>query len=428
MKYLLSLTLVFSFLLQGYGQDITDKLFALPDVKFEEIAHNDTETIFLIQILQPVDHNNPDKGKFWQKIYLTHKNFESPMILVTEGYGINRNHKTEIAKILNANQLDVEHRYFGSSLPDSIDYQFLNLEQATADLHHIREIFGKIYNSSWISTGISKGGATTLFYRFLYPDDVNVSIPYVAPINHEFEEKRIYNFLDTVGTQECRTKIFEFQKRLLKNRKTILPWLKFYSFGADYKFNYVNLEKAFELAVLEYPFSFWQWGYNCDTIPTKKTNLEDAVKYFLRASDIGFYSDKDIERLEPHYYQSAAQMGYYGFDISKFGNLIKTLPKDITPMATFFSHNSDIEFNGDILEEICIWLQNSGDHIIYIYGGNDTWSASAVPESDKVDALWFMMKGKNHGSARIKNMTPQEKELFYSTLERWLDIKIENRL
>lgn len=70
------------------------------------------------------------------------------------------------------------------------------------------------------------------------------------------------------------------------------------------------------------------------------------------------------------------------------------------------------------------WLPENGNQIIYIYGGIDTWSASAVPYSDKVDAVWFMMDGKHHGSARIRNMTTEEKQLLVNTLSMWLDMEI----
>ena len=160
--------------------------------------------------------------------------------------------------MLSANQIAVEHRFFGESLPDSMDYKYLNLKQATADLHHINQLFKKIYAGKWVSSGISKGGVTTIFYRYFYPDDVDVSVPYVAPLNKAREDKRIYTFLDTVGTDECREKIKSFQTRLLENRDEVLSFLKFYSMGADLEFNYLTFEQAFEYAVMEYSFSFWQ--------------------------------------------------------------------------------------------------------------------------------------------------------------------------
>ena len=46
-------------------------------------------------------------------------------------------------------------------------------------------------------------------------------------------------------------------------------------------YDYLSLEKAFEYAVLEYPFSFWQYGQDCSKIPNEASSLEAALKYLL---------------------------------------------------------------------------------------------------------------------------------------------------
>ena len=67
------------------------------------------------------------------------------MVMVTEGYNRTKNTICELSELLNANQISIEHRYFGESLPDSLNYDYLNLKQASADLHHINQLFQKIY-------------------------------------------------------------------------------------------------------------------------------------------------------------------------------------------------------------------------------------------------------------------------------------------
>jgi hypothetical protein len=59
--------------------------------------------------------------------------------------------------------------------------------------------------------------------------------------------------------------------------------------------------------------------------------------------------------------------------------------------------------------------------MIYINGALDTWSATAVPPSDKTNSLFFFMEGKHHGSARIKNMTEADKNRLIKTANEWLD-------
>lgn len=403
---------------------IENSLYELPDVIFKKIEPAEIGVVtFELKIKQPVDHNNPDSGFFYQRAFLNHKDRNKPMVLVTSGYTCTNNYPTELSQLLDANQIAVEHRYFGESIPEGVDYKYLNLEQATSDLHHINIIFKEIYSKGWVSTGISKGGVTTIFYKYFYPDDVDASVPYVAPINKEFEEQRIYTFLDTVGDASCMKKIFDFQVNILKKSDKVLPLLKFYSLGAGLEFTYVSLEEAFELAVLEYPFSFFQWGYDCDEIPSKGSSVEELTRYLLYTSNVNFLSDASMEAFGSHYYQSAQEMGYYGYEIEKFKKYLKYLPTDQNPHAAYVPGKIEVEFDPSLLKKIHPWLEKNGSRIIYIYGARDTWSASAVEPSMDVDALWFMMPGKHHGSARIRNMSDEDKEKLVKTLERWLEIK-----
>ena len=337
---------------------------------------------------------------------------------------MNRNYEFELTKLLDANQIIVEHRYFGESMPDSLDYHYLNLKQATADLHKVNQLFSTGYTNKWVSTGVSKGGATTIFYRYFYPNDVDVSVPYVAPINQSYEEPRIYSFLDSVGTDECRNEIREFQIRILENRDEIIPLLKFYSMGANTKFSYISLEEAFEYAVMEYPFSFWQWGHECNGIPRDTATIEAITKHLINVSSLSFFSDKTIQQLGSHYYQSATEMGYYGYETYKFKDYLNTIPTDNNPMCLFFPFDMTDKFDGKLLTDINLWLKTKGNKFIYIYGGNDTWTASAVPYNADVDSEWFILNGKHHGNARINSMTLTEQYKFISTLEKWLSIEI----
>jgi len=428
-KNILSLLIIIGLfqLVNAQTNDIETLLFELPDVIFTKIeTAKNFEATYQLKVKQPIDHSDASKGYFYQRVFLSHKGLEQPTIMITAGYSRSKNRIAELTELLNGNQIQIEHRFFGESMPDSLDYKYLTLKQVTGDLHHINALFKTIYKNKWLSTGVSKGGATTLFYRYFYPEDVDVSVNYVGPINIAFEEERIYKFLDTIGSKSCRDKIETFQKYLLKNRHNILPLMKAYSLGAKAKYTYFNIETAFEYAVLEYPFSFWQYGQSCEDIPDENISYFEAVKYFTKVADITFFSDKSIKDYASHYYQSATEFGYYGYETKKFKGLLEELPTDQNAYAVFMPNKMEAPFDASLLKSINEWLPIHGNEIIHIYGGIDTWSASAVPYSDKVDALWFMMNGKHHGNARIKTMSPAEKEELNSALERWLSIKIDD--
>lgn len=408
------------------AQNISEQLFNLPHVIFKKIQTPlNYEAAYELKIKQPLDHDHPEKGYFYQRAYLSHKGFDRPNVIVTNGYQANSNRISEPADLLSANQISVEHRYFGESMPDSIDYQYLNLKQVTADLHYINQIFREIYSGQWISTGISKGGQTTIFYRYFYPNDVRVSMPYVAPSTQGLEDKRIYTFLDTVGSSECRTNIKAVQKRLLNERKEVLSLLKWYAIGAKLDFNYLQFEEAFEYAVLEYPFSFWQWGADCNSIPNKESSLEETLLHFVKVSGIDFFADQSMVAYASHYYQAGSEMGYYGYDISEFKDLLTALPQDKNPSAVFMPSKMQVDFDNTVPKKMQEWIKTKGDRIIYINGNKDTWSVTAERPQKGVDALWFFLVGKDHGAARIRNMTAKEREQMIAALERWLDMEIE---
>lgn len=430
MRLIFGLVLCLGTIMSASAQERTleQALFELPDVVFKAIeTPKGYEAAYELHIKQPIDHNAPDKGFFYQRAFLSHRGFDRPTVMCTEGYSRSSNRVYELTNLIEGNQIDVEHRYYGSSVPaeEQFDYQYLNLEQATADLHHINQLFRQIYDAKWVSTGISKGGQTTIFYRYFYPEDVDVSVPYVAPLNLALEEERIYAFLDTVGSKACRTAICDIQRTVLENRDEVLPKLKWYAKGADLKFEYLSLEEAFEYAVLEYPFSFWQWGGKCDEIPDKSAGVEAALEHMVSISGLEFFSDVSMTAYASHYYQAGAEMGYYSYETEDFDGLLKALPMTPNPSAIFMPDDTALSFDGKLPNAVYEWLPANGDQFIYINGDADTWSATAVRPNEGVDALWFFLAGKDHGQARIRNMNAAEKALLIGALERWLSIDID---
>lgn len=425
-RLLLTYSLIAISIIGNAQSDFEIRLFELPDVIFKPIDTPDGyQAAYQLMIKQPLDHNNPEAGHFYQRVWLSHKGYDHPTTIITNGYARGSNNINEIATLLDANQINVEHRYFGESMPDSLDYQYLNFEQVASDYHHVRELFKDIYVGKWVASGISKGGTTTIMYRYFYPEDVDVSVPYVAPLNYEFEEKRIYDFLDKKGTPECRANILDFQKRMLANREQIIPLLQWYVKGKGLKFNYLSLGEAYEYAVLEYPFSFWQYGWDCSKIPNNEAIQEAQIDYLLEVVGLDFFSDSSMADYASHYYQSANEMGYYGYETEDFKGLLKYLPMDPHPHAAFTPNKMKVKYDPSVSNKAAEWLRSNGHRMVYINGDLDTWSATAVPPNKRVDAIWYFLKEKHHATARIKNMNDDEKLLLYTKLNEWLGTSLK---
>jgi hypothetical protein len=389
-------------------------LMDMEGVRFVKMPSEEGQK-YELSIRQPVDHKNPNGPYFYQRVIFSHMDFNTPVVMNTNGYNL-RDRKIEPVDMLGANYLNIEHRYFGESIPEVMDWQYLNLYNVTADLHHINQLFKKIYTGTWVSSGVSKGGQTTIYYRYFYPDDVDLSIPYVAPVNKSINDSRIYDFLDTVGSKVCRDQVRATQIEFLKNKKEILEKLKWHSKGAGYSFNYFgDMEKAFELAVLEYPFSFWQSGLDCGTFPDPK-GVDALTDYFISAVGLSLYSDNLVSLYGPHYYQAATEMGYYHLETEGLEQWLDKVGDD--PSAAFEPKGVSVTYEPATNERVHQWLMNTKENMIFIYGEYDTWSATRAVTHEGNNILYIIVEKEDHGGARISNFSADQRNQLNEYLKQ----------
>lgn len=389
------------------------------DIRLLE-GESNYDTIMEILIEQPIDHHNPDGEKFMQRIYISHINPDSPVVLVTAGYDANYYYTSEIAAALKCNQVMVEHRFFGRSQPDSIPWDYLDTWQAASDHHRIIETFKDLYPGQWIATGISKGGQTVMYHSFYYPDDVDVRVPYVAPLNFGIEDRRIYSFLDDVGSPRERRKIKRYQKIALKYQEHYLPAFIDFSQKKGYTYEIAGgYEHAYEYCVLEYSFAFWQWGYvPVSKIPRKSTRPQEFVEHMNRVAGFDYFSDEAILEQRPFFYQALTEMGYYGYDLDEFEDYIQHVNN---PVFTFtIPEDLDIPFDSTLSVKVGNYLASDARRFIYVYGENDTWSATAVCNTGDTESEIFFKKGGSHRT-RINNMPAEQKKEVYETLKLYLN-------
>ena len=385
------------------------------DIKIEKAE-------FTIDVNQPLDHFDKKSPVFPQRVYVKHVGFDRPTVLITEGYGAH-DRKSEIANLLNANEIRVEYRYFNTSRPDSLDWKYLTLEQAANDHHRIVEIFKKHYKGKWINSGISKGGQSTLVHKYFFPDDVDVSVPYVAPLNLAEEDERIYDFIDNkVGTQKERDAVTKFQRLLLKRRNEVIPEIKKYCEKRNYTFR-KGLEHAYEFMVLEFSFGFWQWGNgNTKELPKANAPAKMLADKLISSGGVGFFSDQDRVD-DPFSYQAYTEMGMYGYKTEKFKDLLKFAKDNVVSNKEFVSQKIN-SFNVEVMKKMSEWILDNGNNILYIYGESDPWYATAVEVGSKTNAVKMVLGRANHGT-RIKHFEGEQKNKIYSALEEWLDLKIK---
>ena len=400
-------------------QQKIEKLFPNGEVTAMEVKDHFTRA-YQIVLDQPLDHKNPAAGTFKHYFYLSHVDESKPTVFITEGYNATPR-IYELTKIFKGNQVQVEYRFYGKSRPDTIPWQYLKNDLAIEDYHKILTKLKRLYTGKWISTGISKGGETVLIHKSKYPWDVDVAVPYVAPLINTQEDIRTENHVNTIGIDECRTKILEFQREVLKNRDSVLVEISTYANEKEMSFTELSTEEALEYAVLEFPFSFWQWGGNCDEIPDENATSKQLFNYINKIVGISFYNDKTYYELLPSYYQHSTELGYYGFDTLPVKDLLQVV-KNPTNLR-FAPKNVDLTYNPKYIKKVRDFVENKGKNILYIYGEYDTWGACAPTPKPHVDALKMVLKEGSH-STRIKDFSKQDQQLIYDKLQNWLGYSV----
>lgn len=370
---------------------------------------------------QYIDHQDTSKGTFNQRVLLGHVGIENPMIVELQGYNIWTPKQGELSNLLNGNQLTIEHRFFKDSKPKGkLPWNDLNVRNAAEDQHIIIEAIKSIYNNKWISTGISKGGQTTIIHRYFYPNDVDISVPYVAPHNLTREDPRIHKFLNSVGTKECRDKILKFQLLCFENIDKMMPFMEALCKSKDYTFVEVGgARRALELTILEYSFAFWQWGsVKEENIPSNSDDIKYLFDHLVRYGDPGFFEDASIEFQRPYFWAAMTEMGIYDYDITPFKKYLKDT-KNITFKHTMPKGFENTPFDGTIMNKINKWLQTNASKMMFIYGGLDTWGATGVDLGNNTKCVKYIHPNGHHGT-RIKNFDNKTKEEIIAKIRDWM--------
>lgn len=418
-------------LAQTDSTEFMKNLCALPgvsDVKKLETTRFPEK--YVLKIRQNLDTDNAEAGTFNQRIIVGYVGEDRPTVIVTEGYNadyaMSPSYIEELSDLFDANMIFCEYRYFGESMPKPTDWNFLTVENSLGDLHNVNTTFRKLFKGKWISTGISKGGQTTMFYRTYYPNDVDVSVSYVAPLNKSVEDGRHEPFLrDEVGTKKERKAVHNAQLEMFKRKSSLVEMLEKKVKADGLNFN-LPLDEIFDYELMEYPFAFWQWGTPVSEIPSSKDSDEVWFEHLMKVSGPDYFSVPG--RYLSFNMQALRELGYYGYEIDpdfkKYCSISSTkdyLRRLMIPESMGEWRN--VSFDPTLYNKTVEYLKNNDPKHIFIYGEIDPWTASGV-------AGWLDCSGKQNmrvyvqprGShkARIGNMPEDMKAEIMERLNGWL--------
>jgi hypothetical protein len=405
--------------------DLLARLRALPNVAdATETPTGDSGYHYIVlHFRQPVDHANPASPTFLQEVSLLHFDTARPLVVHTSGYSdYYLDRIVELTAMLGANQISIEHRYFGASRPDPADWSKLTVEQMAEDEHAIVTALRTIYSGKAISTGGSKGGMTAVFYRRFFPDDVDGTVPYVAPIMFANPDTRFPAFIAGLGPSGCHAAVQAVAIELISHRRAQIEALATAQAQAQgYTYTRVALGPAVESAIESIEWTFWQYfGVSaCAGVPATTASDTDMFAWLDMISPVSDSDDAQIAFFDAYYYQAFAQLGYpddgttylkpyYMYTDADFAG---AFPDGMTPTYD----------GGAAMHDIDDFVQHSGDRLVFVYGQWDPWTGGAFTLGGAQDALELVQTQGTH-SSRIKNLEPADRDAALARLAAWTGV------
>ncbi|MFF7894199.1 S28 family serine protease [Streptomyces sp. NPDC007907] len=402
--------------------DVADALRALPGLRLIEERYDAEPGYrhFVLGLRQPVDHTNPAAGSFEQRLTLLHSAADRPTVLFGTGYhAVLTPRRTEAAVLLGANQLQVEHRYFGTSRPADPGYTHLTVRQAADDHHRVVRLFRRLYPGAWISTGSSKGGMAAVYHRRFHPHDVNGTLVHSAPNNVDDRDDSAYlRFLATVGTPAAREALEGVQRAILLHRAELAGRYEAWAAATGDTFRLVgSADRALEIAVLRVPFMFWQRGTPDDVaaIPGPGATAEALYTWLNDTTGLALYADTSARNHIPYWYQIGTQLGYGSLPTAHLADLLRH--PGAAEARSFVPRDVPLRFDRTAMPDIDRWVRRRGSRLLFVNGTQDPAVAEHFrPGGPDSRLLW--VRGGNHG-ADLADLSPTDRAWAQDTLARW---------
>ncbi|MEU7580720.1 S28 family serine protease [Streptomyces sp. NPDC041068] len=410
------------------GQDIRERLERIPGMTVVSVADKEGFPLYTLTYEQPVDHRKPGGATFTQRATLWHKATDKPTVLYTGGYTL-AGGTTAVTKLIDGNQISLEHRYFGKSRPTGAagdDWSKMTVEQEAADEHRLTRALRAIEKGKWLGTGASKGGMTATYHERLYPEDLDAVVAFVAPNDANNRDDRGYErFFANVGTKECREGLNAVQREMLVRRDALLPRFEADAVnnGDTFEETLETTDRAYEFAVLDQVWNFWQSGTeaDCGSVPDAKKATDTELYDWSKEHGFSVYRDEDlgINGLGPYYRQAATQLGWADL---KFKHL-----KGVRHYPDLYQPNSVLPagmrgtYDNRTIADVDRWVKTRGERMMFVYGENDPWSAERFTPSHR-DSYRHVVPGSNHG-ASIAKLPAAEQAQAVATIKRWADVK-----
>jgi hypothetical protein len=400
-----------------------EKLRKLDGVTVEQ-AQTDAQgyTYFILRFTQPVDHGDPGGPAFRQRVSLLHRSIEAPVIALTSGYWDYYGDSIyELTSLLGANQISIEHRYFGESRPDPADWSKLTIRQMADDEHRIVTALRDLYPGAFLATGPSKGGMTATYYRRFYPDDVDDTVPYVAPISFAAPDARYAGFLDTIGPPACRSALRAAATEMLQNRRAgLLSRAQDQANEAFHAYTRIPLGPALESSIAGLEWSFWQYfGVTyCTKVPAPTASDLEMWQFLDLIAPVTDSDDESIDQFEAYYHQAYAQLGYPDAGGAYLDPYLQYTDADYDRA---FPAPIPAYDGGAAMHDIDAFVKGEGARMLFVYGEWDPWTGGSYELGGAADSLRLVQAQGTHG-ARFSRLAVADRAAAFAKLAAWTGV------
>jgi hypothetical protein len=264
---------------------------------------------------------------------------------------------------------------------------------------------------------------TAVYHRRFFPDDVDGTVAYVAPISFGAPDDRYQPFFDTVGTAACRQDLEAFQRDALERRSAMLSRIDADAQQSGYTYERIGgSEMAFEGAVTELLWAFWQYGglSDCAGIPAASATDDEVYSFLEQVSGVSFYADFVIGYFEPYFYQAAAELGYPSVPFDHIADLLEFETIDVMP--SLLPSGVTVTHDPAAMDDVQSWVSTQGSELLFVYGEYDPWSGGAFELGQASDSFRLVVPQGNHG-AGIGDLAPEDRTIALDALERWTGVQ-----
>ena len=255
--------------------------------------------------------------------------------------------------------------------------------------------------------------------EWFWPDDVDVTLAYVAPISFAAPDYRYEPYLEGIGPADCKASLRAVQAEMLTNRRAALQTRASAEATQEGRsYTRITLPAAVESAVVSLEWAFWQYvgAGSCASIPPV-TASDDTLFAFLQAvSEVGGSDDANLAEFEAYYYQAEVELGYPG-----------TMDEHLTGLLAFPPEAYDGAYPPGVtrppyapaaMDDVAAWVTSAGERIVFLYGEWDPWSGGMFDPGAGPEVLRVVAPGAPHG-AGVGDLTAGDRAAVLAKVQQW---------